>query len=73
MAPGWRVVVIVLTGAIVAAASFAVYTMLIGNDQPTRVKLAGMENFIPAREVKLVPPGSLPDDGKIIEDVRKID
>ncbi|MDZ4740341.1 MAG: TlpA disulfide reductase family protein [Alphaproteobacteria bacterium] len=56
MTSSWRVVVIVLTGAIVAAAGFAVYTMLTGEDQSTRPKLAGMENFIPAREFKPVPP-----------------
>ena len=55
MTSSWRVVVIVLTGAIVAAAGFAVYTMLTGEDQSTRPKLAGMENFIPAREFKPVP------------------
>ncbi len=55
MTSGWRVVVMLLAAAIVAAASFAVYMMLIRNDQSTRPKLAGMENFIPAREVKPVP------------------
>lgn len=62
MTSSWRVVVIVLTGAIVAAAGFAVYTMLTGEDQSTRPKLAGMENFIPAREFKPVPPVQFLDE-----------
>lgn len=62
MTTGWRVVVIVLSGAIVAAAGFAVYTMLTGEDQSTRPKLAGMENFIPAREFKPVPPVQFLDE-----------
>lgn len=62
MTSSWRVVVIVLTGAVVAAAGFAVYTMLTVEDQSTRPKLSGMENFIPAREFKPVPPVQFLDE-----------
>ncbi len=51
-----RIVLIVLAGAIVAAAAFAVY-MLAGLDdeQEPSTTLGGIENFIPAREVKAAP------------------
>ena len=65
MPVGLRVVVIVLIGAIVAAASVAVYMMLSPDDFPKRSKLAGMENYIPAREIKPVTPiHFLDEDGK---------
>ena len=51
-----RIVLIVLAGAIVAAAAFAVYMLaeLDGGDEP-RKTLGGVENYIPAREVKAAP------------------
>lgn len=51
-----RIVLIVLAGAIVAAATFAVYMLaaLDDDDGPAKT-LGGIENFISAREVKTVP------------------
>jgi thiol-disulfide isomerase/thioredoxin len=51
----WRLVVIVLVGAIVAAASFGVYMLLGFNDEEPPPKLGSIDNFIPAREIALVP------------------
>jgi thiol-disulfide isomerase/thioredoxin len=51
----WRLVMVVLVGAIVAAATFAVY-MLIGlNDKEPPPKLGSIANFIPAREIAPAP------------------
>ncbi|MCE9522070.1 MAG: TlpA family protein disulfide reductase [Alphaproteobacteria bacterium] len=51
-----RLVLIVLAGAIVAAAAFAVYMLSGLNDEEEPLdKLGGIENFIPAREVKMAP------------------
>ena len=50
----WRILVIVIVGAIVAAAAFAVYLLSGLNDAPPS-KLGGIENFIPAREVLPAP------------------
>lgn len=51
----WRLVVIVLVGAIVAAASFGVYMLLGLNDEEPPPKLGSIDNFIPAREIAPVP------------------
>lgn len=55
MTTSWRLVVIVLVGAIVAAGSFAVYMLLGLNDEEAPAQLGSIENFIPAREVKPAP------------------
>lgn len=55
MTTSWRLVVIVLVGAIVAAGSFAVYMLLGLNDEEVPAQLGSIENFIPAREVKPAP------------------
>lgn len=55
MTSGWRLVVIVLVGAIVAAAAFGVYTFVHLNDDEVPAKLGSVDNFIPAREVKPAP------------------
>jgi len=61
-----RLVLIVLAGAIVAAATFAVYMLSGLNDEEEPLnKLGGIENFIPAREVKMAPPVQfLGEDGE---------
>ena len=51
----WRLVVIVLVGAIVAAASFGVYMLLGLNDDEPPQKLGSIDNIIPAREIAPVP------------------
>lgn len=50
-----RLIVIVIVGAILAAAAFAVYMWSGLNDGDTGPKIGGIENFIPAREVVAVP------------------
>ncbi len=55
MTTSWRLIVIVLVGAIVAAGSFAVYMLLGLNDEDVPAQLGSIENFIPAREVKPAP------------------
>jgi thiol-disulfide isomerase/thioredoxin len=55
MTTGWRWIVIVLVGAIVAAATFAVYMLAGLNDDEVPSKLGSIENFIPAREIKPAP------------------
>lgn len=55
MTTGWRWIVIVLVGAIVAAATFAVYMLAGLNDDGVPSKLGSIENFIPAREIKPAP------------------
>jgi thiol-disulfide isomerase/thioredoxin len=50
-----RLVVIVIVGAILAAAAFAVYMWSGLNDADEGSKLGGIENFIPAREVVAAP------------------
>jgi thiol-disulfide isomerase/thioredoxin len=56
----WRILLIVIVGAIVAAAAFAVY-LLSGLNDPPPSKLGGVENFIPAREVLQAPATSFLD------------
>lgn len=51
----WRLVVIVLVGAIVAAATFAVYMLAGLNDEEPPPKLGSVANFIPAREIAPAP------------------
>jgi thiol-disulfide isomerase/thioredoxin len=55
MSMNWRLVVIVLAGAIVAAGSFAVYMLLGFNDESVPRKLGSIDNFIPARDVQPAP------------------
>jgi len=55
MATSWRFVLIVLIAAIVVAATFAVYMLLELNDDAPRSKFGGIENFVPAPEVKMAP------------------
>lgn len=55
MTTSWRLIVIILVGAIVAAGSFAVYMLLGLNDEDVPAQLGSIENFIPAREVKPAP------------------
>ena len=55
MTTGWRWIVIVLVGAIVAAATFAVYMLAGLNDEEVPSKLGSIDNFIPAREIKPAP------------------
>jgi thiol-disulfide isomerase/thioredoxin len=50
-----RLIVIVLIGAILAAAAFGVYMWSGLNDDDEGSKLGGIENFIPAREVVAAP------------------
>ncbi len=51
-----RFIVIVLVGGILAAVTFAVYMLSGLNDEEEPLeKLGGIENFIPAREVKAAP------------------
>lgn len=57
----WRLLVIVIVGAIVAAAAFAVYLLSGLNDAPPS-KLGGIENFIPAREVLPAPTSQFLDE-----------
>lgn len=53
---GIRSVLIVLAGAIVAAAAVAVYMLAqLDGDEGSAKTLGGVENYIPAREVKAVP------------------
>ena len=49
-----RILIAVLLAAIVAAAAFAVYTFTRVNDKPAG-KLAGIDNFIAAREILPAP------------------
>lgn len=51
----WRLVVIVLVGAIVAAATFAVYMLAGLNDEEPPPKLGSVANFIAAREIAPAP------------------
>ena len=51
-----RFVLIVLIGAILAAGTFAVYMLLGLAEEEAPSKLGGIDNFIPAREVKIAPP-----------------
>lgn len=55
MSSAWRYAVIVVIGAILAAATFAVYMWSGLNDDDDSAKLGGIENFIPAREVVAAP------------------
>lgn len=55
MPASWRIVVIVLIGAILAAVGFAVYLKSGLNDEEPPTKLGGIENFIPAREITRAP------------------
>jgi thiol-disulfide isomerase/thioredoxin len=55
MTTSWRWIVIVLVGAIVAAATFAVYMLAGLNDDEVPSKLGSIDNFIAAREVKPAP------------------
>jgi thiol-disulfide isomerase/thioredoxin len=50
-----RLGVIVLVGAIVAAATFAVYMLAGLNDEEVPSKLGSIDNFLPAREIKQAP------------------
>lgn len=52
----WRIVLIVLIGAILAAVAFAVYLKSGLNVEEPATKLGGIENFIPAREILPAPP-----------------
>lgn len=47
-----RLVFIVLAGAIVAVSSFAVYRTMFPEQAPAHSKLSGMENYVPAKQVK---------------------
>jgi thiol-disulfide isomerase/thioredoxin len=51
----WRLVVIVLVGAIVAATAVGVYMLLGLNDEQRPAKLGSIDNFIPAREIAPAP------------------
>ena len=51
----WRIVVIVLIGAILAAVAFGVYIKSGLNVEEPPTKLGGIENFIPARELLPAP------------------
>ncbi|MBP6011810.1 MAG: redoxin family protein [Alphaproteobacteria bacterium] len=55
MTATWRIVVIMLIGAILAAVGFAVYLKSGLNDEEPPTKLGGIENFIPAREITRAP------------------
>jgi thiol-disulfide isomerase/thioredoxin len=55
MATSWRFVLFVLIAAIVVAGTFAVYMLHELNDDDPRSKIGGIENFRPAREVKMAP------------------
>jgi len=55
MTTSWRLVVIVLVGAILAAGTFAVYMISGLNDEEVPEKLGSIQNFIPAREIKPAP------------------
>jgi thiol-disulfide isomerase/thioredoxin len=55
MTTSWRWIAIVLVGAIVAAATFAVYMLAGLNDEEVPSKLGSIENFISAREIKPAP------------------
>lgn len=55
MTTSWRLIVIVLVGAIVAAGTFAVYMISGLNDEDVPEKLGSIQNFIPAREIKPAP------------------
>jgi thiol-disulfide isomerase/thioredoxin len=55
MTTGWRLVVIVLVGTIVAALTFAVYMLAGLNDEEVPRKLGSIDNFLPAREIKQAP------------------
>jgi thiol-disulfide isomerase/thioredoxin len=55
MSMNWRLVMIVLVGAIVAAGSFAVYLLLGLNDEGVPQKLGSIDNFIPARDIQPAP------------------
>ena len=57
----WRLLVIVIVGAIVAAVAFAVYLLSGLNDAPPS-KLGGIENFIAAREVLPAPTTQFLDE-----------
>lgn len=55
MTTRWRLIVIVLVGAIVAAGTFAVYMLSGLNDDESPGKLGSIDNFLPAREIKPAP------------------
>lgn len=57
-----RILIFVLVAAIVAAAGFGVYLLTRLNDAPPPVKLGGIENFIPAREVLPAPKSAFLDE-----------
>ena len=57
----WRIVVIVLIGAILAAVAFGVYIKSGLNVEEPPTKLGGIENFIPARELLPATPISFLD------------
>jgi thiol-disulfide isomerase/thioredoxin len=63
MSMNWRLVVIVLVGAIVAAGSFAVYMLFGLNDEGVPQKLGSIDNFIAAREVQPAPRTVFLDEG----------
>lgn len=50
-----RLLLIVLAGAIVAAAAFGVYTLLGFDEEEEAAPGRGIQNYIPAREVKMAP------------------
>lgn len=50
-----RLILIVLAGAIVALSCFAVYRTMFPEQVASHSKLEGMENYVPAKEVKPAP------------------
>ncbi|MDZ4841882.1 MAG: TlpA disulfide reductase family protein [Alphaproteobacteria bacterium] len=55
MTTSWRWIAVILVGAIVAAATFAVYMLSGLNDEEVPDKLGSIDNFIAAREIKPAP------------------